>query len=92
MNFQLAAADTAALRDQGAKLPVGRIFPASGKVFVPFIKVAIFDYLIAATGASDASKAARGIEGRLGRTDWRVGHCRGRIGGAPDVDISRIKP
>jgi hypothetical protein len=58
MGFQLAAADTDALRDLGAKLPVGRIFPASGKAFVPFVKTALFDRLIAATGAPDAPRAA----------------------------------
>ena len=67
MDFHLVEATTKEMRDIGAALPEGRIFPASGKAFVPFVKAALFDRLIAATGAPDTpwvtsapTKAAEG--------------------------------
>lgn len=57
MNFSFAAADTQALQTLAATLPVGRLFE-SGRGFVPFIKAALYERLLAATGAPDVTKAA----------------------------------
>ena len=59
MDLYLAAAETDALADLGAKLPAGRLFPASGKAFVPFVKRTIYDQLLAATGTRETPTPAK---------------------------------
>lgn len=67
MAFNLAVAESDALRDLVTKLPGGRLFPGSGKAFVPFTSAALYDQLLAATGTPDAPRpvkaAAKAAEG-----------------------------
>ena len=56
MDLYFIAAETDALRDLGAKLAKGRLFPASGKAFVPFCSAALYERLLAATGSPDAAR------------------------------------
>jgi len=79
MNLYCFPADTETLRQLAAKLPAGRLFPASGKAFVPFTSVALYEQLLAATGtretpapAKAASKPAEG-RGSTGASSGRGG-------------------
>jgi hypothetical protein len=59
MDLYCVAAEADALRDLSAKLPEGRLFPASGKAFVPFTSVALYSRLLALTGMPDAPRPAK---------------------------------
>lgn len=50
------AAETDALRDLGSKLPRGRLFPASGRAFVPFCSATLYELLLAAIGTIDVAR------------------------------------
>ena len=54
MDLYCFPADTEALRNLAAMLPTGRLFPASGKAFVPFVKGTLYDQLLATTGTREA--------------------------------------
>ncbi|GJE62111.1 hypothetical protein MPOCJGCO_4241 [Methylobacterium trifolii] len=56
MDLFFVVAETDALRDLAAKLAVGRLFPASGKAFVPFTSAPLYDRLLAAAGITDAPR------------------------------------
>ncbi len=47
MDFYFVRADNDVLRALAAKLPAGRVFE-SGRAFVPFIKAALYEQLLAA--------------------------------------------
>lgn len=59
MGLSFVAAGTDAVRDLAASLPAGRLFPASGKAFVPFCSGALYDRLLAATGTPDTPRSAK---------------------------------
>ena len=61
MDLYLAAAETDALCDLGSKLPAGRLFPASGKAFVPFVKATVYDQLLAATGTRETPTPTKAV-------------------------------
>lgn len=92
MDFYLAAAETDALRDLGAKLPAGRLFRASGKAFVPFVKATIYDQLLAATGIRETPKAVKAVgKAPEARTSAGAGHGSGAGGsGAGDPPATRV--
>jgi hypothetical protein len=58
MGMQLLRIDSDEQRMLAAKLPRGRVF-ASGRAFVSFVKVGLFDALTALAGASAASPAPK---------------------------------
>lgn len=79
MGFRFAAADTDALRDLATCLPACRLF-SSGKGSVPFVKISVYERLLAAIGTDDkpmpmkaTSKPADGGSG--------AGAGQGRSGG-----------
>ena len=85
-------ADTEALRNLAAMLPTGRLFPASGKAFVPFVKAVLYAQLLAATGTPDTSspvkaagKAAEAGGGAGGKPSGAAGGS-----GAGDPPATRI--
>ncbi|TXM66641.1 hypothetical protein FV226_23200 [Methylobacterium sp. WL12] len=79
MDLYFVAADTDALRDLGAKLPAGRLFPASGKAFVPFTSAALYDRLLKAAGIADAPRTVKAA----GKAAEAGGVPSGRSSGAP---------
>lgn len=85
-------ADTDALRSLAAKLPVGRIFPKSGKMLAPFCSGATFDQLLAAAGIADAPRPVKAA-GKLAEAGGSGvgGHSRGAGGsGAGDPPATRL--
>ena len=74
-------------RSLAGSLPRGRIFAASGKAFVPFVKAGLFDRLLAAAGVPDAPipvKAAGKATGAPLASKGGDGH--------PDVPGGASKP
>ena len=59
MDLYVVAAETKVLRDLGAELTIGRLFPVSGKAFVPFVKADLFNRLLVAAGLPDAPMPAQ---------------------------------
>lgn len=59
MDLYCFPADTEALLNLAAKLPAGRLFPASGKAFVPFTSAALYGQLLAATGTRETPTPAK---------------------------------
>ena len=80
MDFYCFTADTATLRELAAKLPAGRLFPASGKAFVPFVKTTLYDRLLAATGTREAATPVKAA----GKAAEARGGAGGEQGGGPN--------
>ena len=59
MGMQVLSVCDAKHRSLADELPRGRIFEASGKAFVPFVKQGVFDRLFAAAGRPDAPMPIR---------------------------------
>ena len=79
MDLYCFPADTEALRNLAAMLPTGRLFPASGKAFVPFIKAVLYDRLLAATGTREAPTAVKAA--------GRAAEAGGGAGGQPHSGV-----
>lgn len=105
MDLFCVAAETDALRDLGPKLPVGRLFRASGKAFIPYTSSALYDRLLAAAGITEAPRPVKAA----GKPAEAEGGAGGKAGGAsggagagspggnggdakPKADWSALKP
>ena len=75
MDLYCFPADTEALHNLAAMLPTGRLFPASGKAFVPFVKAVLYDRLLAATGTREAPPPVKAA--------GKAAEARGGAGGEP---------
>ncbi|MGU3539685.1 hypothetical protein [Methylobacterium sp. A54F] len=102
MGFSFIVAETPALKNLAERLPAGRLFPASGRAFVPFISAQTFSQLLAAAGLPDAPMPFRGASkpagGDLGEKAGSArGDTPGGAGGAakppfdwPDIGIGSL--
>ena len=87
MGFSVLAVRNDAHRSLAGSLPRGRIFEASGKAFVPFVKAGLFNQLLAAAGVLEAPMPARAA----GKATGAPPTPKGGDGG-PDVPGGASKP
>lgn len=92
MDLYCFPADTKTLRQLATKLPAGRLFPASGKAFVPFTSAALYEQLLAATGTRETPTSAKAAgKPAEGGASTGAGNGRGAGGsGAGDPPATRI--
>ena len=92
MDLYCFPADTEALRNLAAMLPTGRLFPASGKAFVPFVKAVLYDQLLAAAGTHDISSPVKAAGKAAEAGGGAGGQPSGASGGsgAGDPPATRI--
>lgn len=83
MGLSIAVAKSDPQRTLARRLPAGRLFPKSGKAFVPFCSANFYGQLLAATGTPDMPRPAKGPDKRSSeetRAGGRQASAAGRGG------------